>query len=329
MVRYGIAGFGRHAVKRLMPGFLLASRSEVVALSRRDLPRAQSTAREYKIPHAFDSTEALSCCPEVDAIFVASPDAAHLQDVLAALEHGKAVLVEKPMAMNADEAKQMISAARQRRIKLGVAHIFRFSASVNRARELVEQGVFGQVVQIRCEFHYPGVGHGRAWINDPKLACGGPIADVGVHCIDTMRYILQDEVVEVSTVAEQDSDSGPFESAAVIALRFASGTLGTVNVSTRTNYRTPLEIVGSEATLRIEDGLNVEHPLTLEILRDGQRAQETVSNQNSYALQVDAFSGWIEDDKEFPCPGEEGLKNQLILDAAYRSWRSGRVERVR
>jgi len=328
MMRYGIAGFGRHAVKRLIPGFLLASRSEVVALSRRDLSRAQSSARNYKISQAFDSTEALCRCPEVGAVFIASPDATHLHDVITAVENGKHVLVEKPMAMNSGEAQQMLAAANKARVKLGVAHIFRFAASVNRARELVEQGVFGKVVQIRCEFHYPGVGHGRTWINDPKLACGGPIADVGVHCIDTMRYILRDEVVEVSAVAEQDGESDPFESAAVLALRFASGTLGTVNVSTRTNYRTPLEIVGSEATLRIEDGLNVEHPLTLEMLRDGQRTQEILSNQNAYALQVDAFSSWIEDDQKFPCPGEEGLKNQLILDAAYKSWRSGKVERV-
>jgi hypothetical protein len=65
------------------------------------------------------------------------------------------------------------------------------------------------------------------------------------------------------------------------------------------------------------------------MLRDGQRSQETLGNQNAYALQVDAFSSWLEGEEGFPCPGEEGLKNQLILDAAYRSWRSGKVERVR
>ena len=329
MVRYGIAGFGRHAVKRLVPGFLLASNSRLIALSRRDPVRANSAALEHNIPLAFDSTEALCRSPQVDAVFVASPDAAHLDDVLTAVRCGKPVLVEKPMAMNGGEARRMLEAARRSDLKLGVAHIFRFEATVNRARDLVQGGKLGQVVHLRCEFHYPAVGHGRAWINDPTLACGGPIADVGVHCIDTMRYILNDDVVDVSTLAEQDGDSGPFESAAVISLRFSRGSLGTVIVSTRGHYRTPLEIIGSDAVLRADDALNVEHPITLELLRQSKIVQsETLGNQNAYALQVDAFSDWIEGRSSYPCPGEEGLKNQLILDAAYRSWKSGKVECV-
>src|SRR5271170_8350045 len=98
MVNFGIIGFGLHAVKRLMPGFALAKNCRVTALSRRDLAKAQASARQYDIPLAFDSAEALCRSPEVHAVFVATPNASHLQDVLLAIKHSKPVLCEKPMA---------------------------------------------------------------------------------------------------------------------------------------------------------------------------------------------------------------------------------------
>src|SRR5580658_6415539 len=101
MIRFGIAGFGLHAVRRLMPGFALAQNCSVVALARRDAEKARTAAAEYSIPHVFASTEELSRYPDVDAVFVATPNACHLQDVIAAVRAGKPVLCEKPMGMNA------------------------------------------------------------------------------------------------------------------------------------------------------------------------------------------------------------------------------------
>ena len=119
MVRFGIVGFGLHAVKRLMPGFANARNCRVTALSRRDPERARESAREFGIEHAFTSTAELCASPDVDAVFIATPDALHLADVLEAVRHGKPVLVEKPMAMNADEARQMVEAARAAKVYAG------------------------------------------------------------------------------------------------------------------------------------------------------------------------------------------------------------------
>src|SRR5512135_3488410 len=130
MVRFGIAGFGLHAVKRLMPGFAQAQRCRVTALSRRDMNKARQSAQEYGIPLAFDSIEELCASPEVDAVLVATPNSSHLTDVLAAVRQGKPVLCEKPMALNAGECRQMIAAAKDAGVLLGVAQIFRFCRSL-------------------------------------------------------------------------------------------------------------------------------------------------------------------------------------------------------
>jgi predicted dehydrogenase len=329
MIRFGIAGFGLHAVRRLMPGFQLAQNCRVTALSRRDPRKAREAAAQYSIPHVFSSTEELCRCPEVDAVLVTTPDVCHGSDVLAAVRAGKPVLCEKPMAMNAEECRQMVETARKAGVLLGVAQIFRFEESTARLRERIAAGDIGHPVFARAEFSYLGTGHGRTWLYDPTMAAGGPMADVGVHCIDALRYILQDEPRRVSARGQRDKRSGGVEAAAILTLEFQRGTLATVLVSTRVPYRTPLEFVGNGGTLRAEDGLTVDRPVSLELWREGRLvATEAPSNHMAYARQVDAFASAIEGTQPFPVPGEEGWQNQIILDAAYRSLASGKAEDV-
>jgi predicted dehydrogenase len=330
MVRFGIVGFGLHAVKRLMPGFALSKNCKVTALSRRDIAQAQASAREHKIPLAFNSAAELCRSAEVDAVLVTTPNSLHLKDVLTAVEAGKAVLCEKPLAMNAAEAKEMVEAARRRNVRFGVAHVFRFDESVRKFREHVAAGAIGRPIFARSEFSFlADPSHPRKWLYDASVAGAGPIFDIGVHCIDTLRFVLQDEVTRVSATARSDKRSGDVESAAALSLEFSRGTIGTVLVSYRAEYRTPLEFLGDAGVLSADDALNVEHPIQIELRRGNEVVQrDTASNHLAYALQVDAFADWIEGKAQFPAPGEEAWQNQEILDAALRSIKSGRAEAV-
>ncbi len=329
MIRFDIAAFGLHAVRRLMPGFALAQNCRVVALSRRDPQKAREAAAPYGIPNVFGSTEELCRCPEVDAVLVTTPNACHRADVLTAVAVGKPVLCEKPMGMNAEECRAMVESARKAGVLLGMAQIFRFEESTRRLRERIAAGEIGKPLFARAEFSFLPTNHGRTWIYDRSVAGGGPIADIGVHCIDALRYILQDEVQRVTAVGRSDERSGDVEAAAILTLAFRRGTLATVLVSMRAQYRTPLEFIGADGVLRADDGLTVDRPITLELWRERQVvATETVSNHLAYARQVDSFSGAIEGSQRFPVRGEEGWQNQIILDAAYRSILSGKSEQV-
>jgi predicted dehydrogenase len=329
MIRFGIAGFGLHGVKRLMPGFGKASRCRVTAISRRDAAKAKASAAQYGILHAFTSVDELARCPDVDAVFVASPNSLHLPDTLGCLKAGKPVLLEKPMGMNAEECRQMIAAARAANLKLGVAQVFRFEDSTRRVREHVASGILGPLLYARAEFSYPGRGHVRSWINDASVAGGGPIADIAVHCIDALRFILSDEVIAVSAFTHADEESRDVEATGALNLQFRSGLLATVIVSMRAAYRSPVSIVGEAATLSATDAFDVEQPITIELKKtDGSVTREQLSNDMAYARQVDAFADWLTGGRLFPAPGEEGLRNQLVLDAAYRSARTGTVEKI-
>ena len=329
MINFGIIGFGLHAVKRVMPGFALAKNCRVSALSRRDLAKAKESARQYDIPLAFDSAEKLCRSPQVDAVFITTPNACHLEDGLVAAACGKPILCEKPMAVNADQCRQMVDAARKAKVLLGVAQVFRFEESTAWLRQKLSAGQIGKLVFARSEFSFPAShGHARTWIHDPVVSGGGPVADVGVHCVDTLRFILQDEVLRVSA-REIPGSAGEVEAGASMVLEFSRGTLATVAVSFLAEYRTPLELVGETGVLWADNALTVEHPINLELRRGGAVVEsQAVSNRLAYALQVDAFANAVEGKAEFPIPGEEGWRNQEILDAAYRSMKSGRTEAV-
>jgi len=330
MIRFGIAGFGLHAVKRLMPGFAWSKNCQVTALSRRNITEAKQSAAEYGIPLAFDSVADLCQSPEVDAVLVTTPNSAHLADVLDAVDAGKPVLCEKPLAMNADECRQMVKAARHKGVLFGVAQVFRFNESVRGLQEWVAAGRIGRPVFARSEFSFfADASHPRKWLHDASVAGAGPIFDVGVHCIDTLRFILQDEVVRVSASAVADERSGDVESAASLTLQFSRGTIGTALVSFRAEYRTPIELIGGAGALRADKALNVEHPVELQFLRDGAVMEtKTASNHLAYALQVDAFADAVEGKSPFLIPGEEGWRNQEVLDAALRSIKTGKAEAV-
>lgn len=329
MIRFGIVGFGLHAVRRLMPGFKLARSCKVTALSRRDMAKAKAASEEYKIPHVFSSTADLCRSPEVDAVLVTTPNSLHLSDVLTALAAGKPVLCEKPMGMNAAQCRQMVEAARAAKLLLGVAQVFRFEDSTARLKERIAAGQIGRPIFARSEFSYPGKNHARTWLNDANIAGSGPIGDVGVHCIDALRYILQDEVVRVSARGMWDADSKDVEAAANLSLEFSRGTLGAVLVSTRAEYRTPMEFVGEAGVLRADDGLTVDRPINVNLKRGSVVIEsEAISNQYAYARQVDMFAAAVRKEATFPVPGEDGWQNQEILDAALRSLKSGRFEEV-
>lgn|SRR5215813_4311745 len=328
MVRFGISGFGLHAVKRLMPGFANTRNCRVTALTRRDLARARASANEYDIPYAFTSMAELCACPEVDAVFVATPDAMHLADVLEATHHRKHVLVEKPMAMNASEARQMVEAAHSAGVMLGVAHIMRFEESVRWFRERLASGAIGKPLLARVAFVAPLLNSARTWINDPLLATGGPLADIGVHCFDTLRYVLDDEVESVMAQAHYD-EHWIVEASGTTLFRFKSGTLGTMSVSARAPYQTLLEVIGENGLLSAVNALNVEHPVMVELRHAFEVIErKEVSNAGAYTVQVEAFAAAIEAGRPFEIPGEEGLQNQLILDAIFRSVKSGKTETV-
>jgi predicted dehydrogenase len=293
-------------------------------LWRRDLQKAAANARQYSIEHVFRTAEELCASPAIDAVFVTSPDALHLPHVLLALAHGKPVLCEKPLAMQAGEVEQMLGAAKAAGRCLGVAQNFRYNASLEVMRDWIAEGRIGQPALAHAQFCYAADTSPRQWIYDSSLACGGPIGDVGIHCIDALRFVLGSRVAAVNTLARTDAASSPLEAYAAIGLDFTGSAVGTVTVSTRGAYRSHIEVTGQTGAIVSNNGLTVDQDVDVLLYQAGKIAERrTVSNANGYTRMLDAFSYWVLGQGEFRATGVDGLHNQQVLDAAYASWRAG------
>lgn len=329
MVRYGILGFGHHSSKRLVPAFARAHHSRLAGLWRRDPEKAMQSARRFSIEHVFPSAEELCQSPQIDAIFITSPDAMHVSDALLAFRHGKHVLCEKPLAMSTAEADRMLAAARSAGVRFGVAQNFRYNESIRLAQRWIQSGRIGTPRFATAHFYFQAERSPRVWIDNPALACGGSLGDVGIHCIDTLRFVLSQDIAQVAAVAQSDDRSGGLDTGAVLALEFSGATLGCVMTGFRSQYRSLLEVAGETGTIQSENAMDVDHPVEVRLLQGGQTvAAERVANSDAYSGMLDAFSAWIEGTGEYAAPATDGRNNQLTLDAAYASWRTGKRQTI-
>jgi predicted dehydrogenase len=323
-IRYGILGFGLFAERAIAPAIRASSNSELVAIQKRSIAAAEAKAKELGISLAFDSVEELVAHKDIDAVYIVSANAFHAPSTIAAARAKKHVLVEKPMAMNVAEARKMIAACKQHKVKLMVGHMLRLSPLVRRMRDIVQSGMIGDITAARADFVYDGTVSHRTWLFDRKLAGGGPVYDIGVHGLDTLRFVLNDEVVSVKSDLSPHPTAKKTEESANIILRFAKGTLGSIYCSfVAPLRRTFIEFMGSKgvisaygftqnnATISLRTNMGIdgkEQPATL----------EEIVVPNLYIEQITRFSANIIEGTEPYAPGSTGLKNQIVLDAVMR-----------
>ena len=324
-VRYGIIGFGGFAERAIAPAIICSPAAELLAIQKRSLEAARLKAKELGIPLAFDSVGELVAHPDLDVVFIASPNAKHCEETEVAARAGKHVLVEKPMALSQAESERMIAACAAARVKLMVAHMLRFSPLLQRMRHLVAEHAIGPGISAHADFVFSGSHSPRSWLTDRTLAGGGPVFDVGVHCLDTLRFVLDDEVATVSAELSPTPTALKTEESAQIALSFSRGTIGSIFCSFLAPMRrSNIRIMGSTGFLRAEDFTTGSR--TLELVRRTAKDGNLVSDDaehidvpNLYIEEITHFSECILSGKDHASPGENGRRNQIVLDAIMGS----------
>jgi len=323
-IRYGILGFGNFAERTIAPAIQASPNSELVAIQKRSLSAAEEKARAFHVPLAFDSAEKLVHHPDIDAVFTVSAVVQHAQDTITAALAGKHVLVEKPMAMNAAEAEHMVEVCSSKNVKLMVGHMVRLSPLIARMKELIRSGIIGKVEFVKAEYMYDARLSLRRWMWNKKIAGGGAAFDIGVHCLDTIRYLLDDDVVSVKSQLAPIPTETATEQTSLLALKFSQGTLSSIYCSFVSSYRRSIiEVIGQEGVLSAENFTmsNLTIPLKIVLGKNGSAAEmreENIVIPNLYEKEVTLFSESILYNTALPTPGEEGLKNQLVLDQAMK-----------
>jgi predicted dehydrogenase len=202
--------------------------AELVAAANWRRPSLDRLAERHGIARTTTDWRALAADPGVDAAVVGTPNALHAPQAIAFLDAGKHVLVEKPMAASLAEADAMVAAARRSGAFLMVAHCWRFHPDVRALRARVEAGELGEIVKTRSYGGHAGWGP-SGWFTDPILAGGGALVDMGVHAIDTARYLLGDpEPVRVCAAVGTRYGAYPVDDDAVLLLGWANGVTSVV-----------------------------------------------------------------------------------------------------
>jgi 1,5-anhydro-D-fructose reductase (1,5-anhydro-D-mannitol-forming) len=321
-LRFGIIGFGAFAERAILPALQQCPVATPVALQKRSRTEAEEKAKAHGILHACTTVEELCALPDVDAVFIVSANSAHCAETVAAARAGKHVLVEKPMACTVQEAQTMIAACAEHGVQLMVGHMIRLSPMVQRMRAIVKSGALGQIVFARADFVYDGRLSKRTWLLDRSVAGGGPVFDVGVHCLDTLRYVLDDDVASVNAVLDPVPTQTMTEKSAHLTMKFSRGTIGSIFCSYDAPVRRKdIEIMGTEGRLFAEEFTvgSITARLRIDGGKDSQPVpprEESFAVPNLYVQEITNLVSAVRTGTPLVSPGANGLANQLILNRA-------------
>ncbi len=266
-IRWGIVGPGSVA-ETFAADLRLVEGAELAAVASRSLDRAESFAREHGFARAYGSYEELIADETVQAVYVATPHAQHLDVTLACLEAGKAVLVEKAFTLDLPSAARLVQAAHTKNVFLMEAMWMRFNPAIRKIAELVEDGVIGWVHAIHADFGLPGPFPPEHRLRDPKLG-GGALLDLGVYPINLVHLILGLPATVRSWA--HLTPEGVDETTGVL-MGYAAGAIGAVTCSINGESRNIASITGTEG--RIDLPTNFHEPRSFVLNRRG-KAPET------------------------------------------------------
>jgi predicted dehydrogenase len=316
VLRVGIAGVAHgHAHSYIAETRLIAGAS-VAGVWDPDAARAQAFATHYQVPVFADLDALLQAC---DTLMIAAENAHHHAIVMAAAAVRKPTLCEKPLATTVADAHAMVQAFAAAQVQLGTAFPVRYSPAVRRLRDTVQGGSLGQTLMVRATNRgtYPG-----GWFGDPLLAGGGAVMDHTVHVTDLVRWIWQQEVVEVYAEAATRLHDIPVDDCGLMFLTLADGMV----VSLDASWSRPAESYPTWGDVTMEVtaqhgivNLDVFGPRVELYQKTTGRGQWVGHGVNFDGLMIADWLAAVRHDRPAPISGVDGLRAVQVVDAAYRS----------
>jgi UDP-N-acetylglucosamine 3-dehydrogenase len=285
-LRVGVIGCGKIAQIRHLPEYLLLDDVEIIALCDMNLERANKVAEQYDIRNVYQDYHKLVDRTDIDVVSICTPNTTHAEVAKYALNNGKHVFIEKPMATSIEDCEKIVDAAEHSGTICMIGHNQRFNPIHQRVKEIISSGCIGKVYQFSTNYHHGGPEHwsldgAKSWFFNREEAGFGVIGDLGIHKIDLVQWLLDDSVGELKAYYSTFQKEGNVEDNAVLVTRMCRGAIGTVNVS----WNNPLQdhrtvLYGEKGVLtfgeslfgfRVEfyDGGNLEDEVVPQVRPDG------------------------------------------------------------
>jgi predicted dehydrogenase len=323
-VRWGVLSTAHHAANRVIPAIHASEHGEVVAVASRDADRGRQYAQANRIPRSYDSYEALLADPNVDVVYIPLPNSLHKEWAIRAAQAGKHVLCEKSLALNAFEAQEMVAAARKAGVRLAEAFQWRHHPQATRLRELVREGVAGELRLLDSGFSFPQTNpNDIRW--DPALG-GGALYDIGCYPVSFARYITGQEPLSVT--AQMHWNATGVDDSVVATLEFPGGVLAHFNCSFIMPLRRYYEVVGDKGILSVDRTYfpvgEADFEITFAPQERDVKQRFPLPAANSYTLMVEDFSRAVLENRDPLFPPEDGIAQMRVIDAIFQAAREGR-----
>lgn len=336
-IHFGVIGAGGIADRRTIPGLLKSNHAELVAIMGPNTERTEKLRIKYNAKYAYTSEVDLLRNPEIDAVYIASPVNMHLSQAKLAADYGKHILLEKPLALNAEEAQELLAYCAARKVRIAAGFMMRFGTCINAMKHAYESGKIGRLISAYAHFTcwYPDIP--GSWRQEKALGGGGALMDMGVHMIDLIHYVTGSKTCQVAAMHDTLAFNYEVEDSSNVLLRLENGALCTV----QSNFSIPDEaakwrfelfgtkgrLMGSEIIGQVDGGsveaLYLEDAGEYDAQQDGNRNAKVQQLSGEfgdlYQRQIDSFCDSVLNNKPFVSDAQDGLFAQQVVQAAYRS----------
>ncbi len=326
-VRWGIISTAKIAREHMIPGMQQGELCDVWAIASRDRKQAQQVATDLSIPKAYGSYDQLLSDPNVQAVYNPLPNHLHVPWSIKAAEAGKHVLCEKPLGIDAADAERLVTVCRSRGVLLMEAFMYRTHPQWLLVKEYVAKGAIGRLKAFQMFFSYHNDDPDNIR-NRGDLAGSGGLMDIGCYPVSQARFVLGAEPRRVISLINRDPElKTDVLSSAILDFGAAHATF---TCSTQLFPYQRVQVLGTKGRLEVEIPVNAPNNKSTRILYSTENGSETITIApcHQYRIEADLFSRAILDGTPVPTPPEDASGNMKVLDALFRSEKSGNWEVV-
>ena len=323
-IGFAVVGLGSIANSSVLPAFAHCRNAKLVAIVGREKKGAEVIAKRFGVKTSYGATEFATCLanPDISAVYVATPPGEHLGLTVEAARARKHVLCEKPLAATVSEAEKMVDACKKHGVLLMTAYRKYFEPSCLYLKKLVEDGALGRIDVIHSAFselHVAGVS--LEWLLDARMAGGGPLMDLGVYCVNTTRWLVNEDPVEVSAESWKN-DAERFrkvEEGISFRMKFASGLVMQGSSSYGAALSSFVFVQGTKGWACLAPAFPFDEPRMVRGKMGAKWFEKRFAVVDEFAPEIDAFAEAILEGKSVEPDGVEGLRDMKIIDAIYES----------
>jgi predicted dehydrogenase len=325
-IGFAVVGLGALARMAILPAFARVKDARLVALVSREKKKAARLAARHRVPAFYTNDEFATCLanPAVFAVYIATPPGAHEEFAVAAARAGKHVLCEKPLAATPGQSARMVEACRQNGVLLMTAYRKYFEPSCLYLRQLIRSGRLGRIDTIHTSFSELFVpGKSIPWLLDPRLSGGGPLMDLGVYCVNTTRWLVGENPVEVSAQSWtlRPEIFREVEEGISFRLRFPSGLVVHASSTYSAALSSFILVQGTKGCMSLAPAYPFDEIRLLSGKIGNRFVKRRFAILDEFALEIAAFASAIRGGTSVAPDGAEGHRDMIILHAIYDSAR--------